>query len=831
MSDIPVSQTVITNALNQLNQLAPSSDLAQKGVEVLTKHLAGNILSLSKTSGLFSKTVLLNKPDIKGKIQSDQPHQLKLSLNASTTTVPTLDFFSAASKQSNNVIPLTAKQLQTLLSLPAKQLLVSNPLVTSKNTVQLPQLNATVLPPVPSDARLTKVSAPPPIVDGKPLVTQQTPAQQPATQLRLSLTDQRPPVEVSLPTKSAKSVVVGEKVSLVLSPKSINWQVNIMPTTSQTSPQKTEALQPMLNAASKVTVQSNTVSEQQNLKSNSAEQKVPINAATGKVLIQQILLTPQQASPLIQASLREQSITKPVTLEMLLKAVLQQLNKVDTAQNQPLIQRLQNNPVDKLSIQVLSTGEAKLLVQSSQPVASIVINKELAKELAPLRLPNQQNLQNIVNTKAGPASLPANNLPTTPATAAQLIRDQQKPNTPQQVQSQTVTANIAEKAPVNVTKQANEQIKNPTPPPVTAETKNPTQPLDIKNKNADTPINLKEASAQLLNLIREAPNSQSVVTPALMDNKKEQSNLLQSLLRIVKAKAEVPAVALQSIEKALSDPEFFKASTEQSGKQLIEQVLQQIKQALPQGKEQDSSQIRQLLTSPTLNLSALQMVSPAPSQGIMGGLITLLQISLSARLSRNQAGRSEQISKVLNDFLASSTGNTKAPITPKALNDLSQLEQKHQLMKEIGRLLSGHQTSKLSNAEQLLQGQDTFYYNLPSALGGNLKDIELLIKREEQNKEEKNTEQSSNKTWQLTMKLAVGEIGELLTKAKLREHSLELHFYASNDTLKNQVLNYLPLLRRKLDSLGIEMNKSHCQLGKIPDTLQQRPYHVFQAKA
>jgi hypothetical protein len=131
----------------------------------------------------------------------------------------------------------------------------------------------------------------------------------------------------------------------------------------------------------------------------------------------------------------------------------------------------------------------------------------------------------------------------------------------------------------------------------------------------------------------------------------------------------------------------------------------------------------------------------------------------------------------------------------------------------------------------MIQGQETFYYNLPSALGGTIKDIELLIKREDNDIEEPSADESSNKTWQLTMKLAVGELGELLTKAKLRADTLEINFYASNEAVKIQVMNYLPLLRRKFDSLGIEVSKSHCQLGKIPDTLQQRPHHMFQAKA
>jgi hypothetical protein len=341
---------------------------------------------------------------------------------------------------------------------------------------------------------------------------------------------------------------------------------------------------------------------------------------------------------------------------------------------------------------------------------------------------------------------------------------------------------------------------------------------------------MKEAIHNLTAAVQERPLPQSVINQTLLSNKSEQISLVQSLLRIVQPKSEAPAITLQSIEKALADDDFFKGATEKSSKQLIEQVLQQIKQSLPQGKEQDANQIRQLLTTPALSLSASQMVIPAPSQGLMSGLVTLLQMSLSARLARSQSKRSEHITSTLNNVL-NNTGHVKPDVSIKALNDMSQLERKHQLMKEIGRLLSGHQTNKLSNAEQMIQGQETFYYNLPSALGGSFKDIELLIKREDNNKEAPSSDEQSNKMWQLTMKLAVGKIGEILTKAKLRENTLEIHFYASNEAVKIQVMNYLPLLLRKLDSLGIEVSKSDCQLGKIPDTLRQRPNHVFQAKA
>jgi hypothetical protein len=494
-------------------------------------------------------------------------------------------------------------------------------------------------------------------------------------------------------------------------------------------------------------------------------------------------------------------LTKPLNLELPIKPVLQQLSKINNEQGQKLIQTLQALIVDKITLQIKPSGEIDLLLQTIKPVANIPITKEIAQALAPLKLPDQQavfkrlNLSNDTNNQTQTHS------------QTQLQAPRPKPNIDIQKPSAEATQNIS----------SNNKLKL-------------TVPSVDGTQYQETKLSIKQTTSDLLAAVQAKPLVQSVINQSLLTNKSEQINLVQSLLRIVQAKAETPSITLQSIEKALVDVDFFKGATEQSSKQLMAQVLQQVKQALPQGKDQDMNQIRQLLTTPALNLSTLQITHPTSSQGLMSALVTLLQMSLSARLARNQSSRAEQISTTLTNVLNSS-GQVKPEMTKKAMSDMSQMEQKHQLMKEIGRLLSGHQTNKLSNAEHMIQGQETFYYNLPSALGGTFKDIELLIKREDNSKETPSPDEQSHKTWQLTMKLAVGEIGEILTKAKFKADILEINFYASNEEVKIQVMNYLPLLRRKLDSLGIEVTKSHCQLGKIPDTLQQRPHHVFQTKA
>jgi flagellar hook-length control protein FliK len=311
-------------------------------------------------------------------------------------------------------------------------------------------------------------------------------------------------------------------------------------------------------------------------------------------------------------------------------------------------------------------------------------------------------------------------------------------------------------------------------------------------------------------------------------SKPEQIKLIQTLLRVANARAELPAETLNRIQLAVIDPLFNK---ENSLKEIIAPLVQQIKQAVPQGKDNDALQIRQLLSAPALNLSSLQLLAPPAGQGLLGGLVALLQISLASRLLRNQPSQLDNIAQTLGSFI---TGANKVPSSAQAargLADFFQLEQKHQLLKEIGRLLSGHQANKLTSAEQVIQGQDTFYYTLPSAFGDKLKDIELLIRRESESQEGQSDDTTDVTSWHLTMKLSVGELGELLTKAKLRPDHLEIDFYASNESTKEQVFNFLPLLKKRLEGLGIEVAKSQCQLGKIPSTLQQRPYQVFETKA
>ena len=90
---------------------------------------------------------------------------------------------------------------------------------------------------------------------------------------------------------------------------------------------------------------------------------------------------------------------------------------------------------------------------------------------------------------------------------------------------------------------------------------------------------------------------------------------------------------------------------------------------------------------------------------------------------------------------------------------------------------------------------------------------------------------SKRKLWNVTMKLDVGDFGELLAKSRIDGDVIELDLYTSTDALLQRVADTLPLLKRRLTALGLEVAQSSFQRGKIPSTLQNRPYHIFETQA
>jgi hypothetical protein len=821
MSDIQSSTTQqLTQALNQLSKLAPQSEAARLGIEVIVKHLSGSILNLSSPGNLQNRNVSLPARNLQGQLQNAGTYTVKVAAQEN----PILQFFSTASAAEKVKIPLTSPQLQALLKLPANQI-ISPILSKDQGNSSPPKGNAPLL----LNAKIES------------LVN---------NQLLVKVIGQNQALPIQLPVGSAAKFKAKDTLQIELSPKGSKWQAKITSTAALIDKPGNFAS----NKGSPEQVQLRTVQQLDKSLEGSVQRPTLQTLKTRSIVI-----PPEQAPALLKAALMTSmsvsNLSKTASVQLPVKTVLSQLANKQSENVASLLNKLNNLSGENVTLSATRAGHFELHGSRSKPVAQLPVSKHISAILGQIKTSRNSPQTVVENTKLGAQTL------TTPPSSANVASAVLNPKSAEahivRTASEHRSGSSVESAPISkaaenlssrattVTRAAssadNLSATVKIPPESSAnksisgtqqnvisspKTLNNPLPAEKPRYSAElsptVSVQTKVSGESKAEIVINSPERSSVPT-----SKPEQIKLIQTLLRVVNARAELPAETLNRIQLAVTDPLFSKES---SLKELIDPLVQQIKQAIPQGKDTDAVQIRQLLGAPALNLSALQVLSPPAGQGLLGGLVALLQISLASRLLRNQPSQLESITQTLDSF---TTGANKAPSsaqTARGLADFFQLEQKHQLLKEIGRLLSGHQANKLTNAEQAIQGQDTFYYTLPSAFDDKLKNIELLIRRESESQQEKSEDQADVSSWHLTMKLSVGELGELLTKAKLRPDHLEIDFYASNDSTKEQVFNFLPLLKKRLESLGIEVAKSQCQLGKIPSTLQQRPYQVFETK-
>ena len=320
-------------------------------------------------------------------------------------------------------------------------------------------------------------------------------------------------------------------------------------------------------------------------------------------------------------------------------------------------------------------------------------------------------------------------------------------------------------------------------------------------------------------------------------------NQIQPLLRVLQARADSPATAMNAIMNALNslktlDDGPISLYINELGKLISGETSP--KTAGDNIASPTPQELKQLLTSSPLSVSSQSLSPVATSAGqqssMIAGLMGMIQVSLASRMARQQPEQLERLAQLLTPSTALTSGAKSATKSAKAqasksLSDILSIDGKHQLLKNLDKLVSSHQFNRLSNMESQLSGQEGFYYVLPLGNQQQKKDAELLIKREPEKEAQQEQQKSSGNYWALTMKLPIGEIGEMLAKAKLSGSNVELDFYTSNQQTKELVFNFIPLLKRRFKQVGIEIDKCQCQLGRIPDALKQRPYSVFEAKA
>ncbi len=250
------------------------------------------------------------------------------------------------------------------------------------------------------------------------------------------------------------------------------------------------------------------------------------------------------------------------------------------------------------------------------------------------------------------------------------------------------------------------------------------------------------------------------------------------------------------------------------------------------GKTADS-QIRQLLQAPALTTTPTALLSPPSSSGFINALVSLLQISLAGRAARTQPDLARIIDKaesVTARTISASGGSSSGAQPARVAGDFAQLDSRTNLLEQVRSLLANHQQQKVQSAETRLQGQDTMFYVLPVS-NDDQPPPELHLRSEERDSRDNTAERGKQRIWHLTMKLSVGETGDMLAKTKITDDTIELRIYTSSDALLTSVVDLLPYLIRRLESQGLTVEHHSCQRGKIPKTMKDMPYHLFEALA
>lgn len=377
--------------------------------------------------------------------------------------------------------------------------------------------------------------------------------------------------------------------------------------------------------------------------------------------------------------------------------------------------------------------------------------------------------------------------------------------------------------------------KNPLPSIKESITKAITSRLLGKQEPSSTPTPEAQLKTPTQQTEVAAEAATKPVRPTLNAEQAQQlKSILTPMLRTLQAKADTPHTIATAIEKVLT------TITKQIDSPLGQYINELSKQSSttpinPTQTQATPQEIKQLLTAspiPFTTTSLTTVTSPTPNNAALSGLVGMLQVTLAARLAKQQPHQLDKLIQTLSPMLPTSNGKppTKQQMS-KGLGDLLQIDSNQQLLKSLDKFAATHQLNKLRSAESQLQGQDSLYYVLPIGQQGKNEDVELLIKKEPERESQSDKKKQTSHYWALTMKLPVGEIGQVLAKAKLREQELELDFYTSNTETKELVFNFIPILKKRMKQLGIAIDKCHCQLGKIPDALQDRPYHLFEAKA
>ena len=242
-----------------------------------------------------------------------------------------------------------------------------------------------------------------------------------------------------------------------------------------------------------------------------------------------------------------------------------------------------------------------------------------------------------------------------------------------------------------------------------------------------------------------------------------------------------------------------------------------------------ASSIHALINAPAIAVTPLTLTSPIAASNFVQGLVALLQLSLAGRALSRQPSLKAQIDSPDSIISKTITNTSGTVLSSRVAQDVANLDSRTNLLANLKTLLANHQHSKVAQAETRVQGQDSFFYALPS-VSQHYAPAELLVQREPDRQHEKKGKDGDRRLWNVTMKLDIGDAGQLLAKSKIDTETITIDLYTSNETVLTRVADTLPFLERRLADLGLNVEKMSFQRGHIPETLNKRPHQIFETR-
>lgn len=237
-----------------------------------------------------------------------------------------------------------------------------------------------------------------------------------------------------------------------------------------------------------------------------------------------------------------------------------------------------------------------------------------------------------------------------------------------------------------------------------------------------------------------------------------------------------------------------------------------------------------------------QPQSNSPQSTVLGGLATMVQISLASKLQQQLSGMGSASAKHialeqhLNTLIAPHIASLNLQQSNSKTQD-SNHDPASELLQGITRLLTGHRLQQAVSLEWQTQHPDSQYFTLPNFLSGSKQPIQLLIKQEQQtgSEHQDRVEHQGNK-WHISLQFDIpnksnaptnntdtSPQGTLLVKATLQAQTVNIALYGSTETLLDNINQHKHALEQRLRQLGFTVDAQPAYQGVINDSLVEWP--------